>query len=253
MALGGRNDTSEYAQDIVLVVPEDSNADGVPDTWFKDADGDGANDLCKLIAPVYYAQPAYYPDSPGYFDPMALNDAGQIVLGQQGAIPGGPVFLVTPDYTDADRDGNPWYADVNGDGLNDLMVTLVSGRAGYDINSLGQIVGESSDGRAARWDFVNGTQTITYLGALSGSVKRMSATAMNDAGVVVGFSSLKTGNTEGFLYYKGATYNLPSCLVNPTGWVNLRPNDINEQGLITGAGYLNGVYQAFVLIPVNQP
>ena len=182
-----------------------------------------------------------------------MNDAGQIVLGEQGAIPGGPVFLVTPDYTDADGDGNPWYANAIGDGLNDLMVTLVSGRAGYDINSLGQVVGESSDGRAVRWDFVNGTQTITYLGALSKTVKRMFATAINDTGVVAGRSVMNTGSTEGFLYYKGTTYNLPACLVNPTGWVNLEPSDLNEQGFITGTGYLNGVRQAFVAVPVTQP
>jgi probable HAF family extracellular repeat protein len=251
MVLGGSE--KDLAFDTCVVVPEDSDLDGLPDTWFKDTNGDGRNDLSELIAPVYYARPEYYPYIPSYFDPMAMNDAGQVVLYGQGAIPGTRPKLVTPDYTDADGDGNPWYADVNGDGLNDLMVSLILSSQAYDINSLGQVVGVASDGRAARWDFVNGNQTITYLGALIGSVKRQQATAINDAGVVVGFSSLKTGSTEGFLYYKGTIYNLPDCLVNATGWSGLKPNDLNEQGLITGGGYFNGVYQAFVLIPVTQP
>ncbi len=40
---------------------------------------------------------------------------------------------------------------------------------------------------------------------------------------------------------------------NGTGWTGLRADHINNQGIIAGNGYLNGVWQGFVAIPVTQP
>jgi hypothetical protein len=48
-------------------------------------------------------------------------------------------------------------------------------------------------------------------------------------------------------------YDLATRLTNGTGWANLTARDINNQGTIIGSGYLNGVQQAFVAVPVTQP
>jgi probable HAF family extracellular repeat protein len=165
-------------------------------------------------------------------------------------------YRLTPDYADADGDGNPWYADTDGDGFNDLMVELV-GLGGDvtradDINAAGQVVGYSS-GRAVRWDFAaDGTPTITVLPLLSRQVRGMNAAAINDAGHIVGGASTQNSSTS-FLFQNGKMYDFATLLVNGTGWTGLSAGDINNQGIITGVGNLNGVRQGFVAIPVTQP
>ena len=233
-----------------VIVPEDTNGDGVADNWVRDDNGDGLNDLRQLAAPLFFNQPDVYgTDWPIYFEPQAINDGGQIVLFANGGI---GYYVLTPDHTDADANGNPWYADVNGDGFNDLLVRLQSAGEANDINLAGQVVGRAGD-RAVRWDFNGGTQTVTDLGSLGTSVKRMRATAINDAGQILGRADFKNGSTAGFVYYKGAMYNLANCLTNGSGWANLGALDVNNQGYIIGYGDFGGVLQFFVAVPVTQP
>ena len=233
-----------------LVVPKDNDGDGLADTWFEDANADGVNDLLKLIAPPSGYDPRYDLWW-NLFSPEGINDKGQIIL---DAWQGGG-FLLNPDYTDADGDGNPWYADANADDFNDLLVELIglNGDDAYvkDINAAGQIVG-SSNRRAVLWNFTGGAQTVKDLGLLSKSVKSMAAAAINDAGQIVGTATFQNSRTT-FLVYKGTMYDLATRLTNGTGWTNLTANDINSQGSIIGHGYLNGVSQGFVAIPVTQP
>ncbi len=226
-----------------VIVPKDTNGDGVPETWFEDLNGDGINDLLNMIAPA---------SGPHFFQPRAINDAGQVILNCVR----GPERLVTPDFTDTDGDGNPWYADVNGDGTNDLMVAFIGlgGAGAYvaDINSPGQVAG-TSNGRAVRWDIAaDGTQTITDLGLLSREVRKMNATGINDAGQIVGAVAYRRSSSS-FLFENGKLYDLATLLVNGTGWTGLGAGDINNQGVIFGNGDLNGVRQGFVAIPVTQP
>ena len=234
-----------------VAVPKDNNGDGVPDTWFEDLNGDGANDLFKLLTPQfgYDPQTGLYHDT---FAPGGINDAGQIILnGIRGA-----GFRLTPDYNDADGDGNPWYADADGDGLNDLMVELTrlagSGSGAAAINAAGQVVG-NSNGRAVRWDFAaDGTQAITDLGTLSRRQESMWANGINDVGQIVGEVKFRDNRTS-FLFQNGKLYDLATMLVNGTGWANLSAGEINNQGIIVGAGDLNGFRQGFVAVPVTQP
>jgi uncharacterized membrane protein len=195
-----------------VVVAEDKDGDGLADTWVEDLNGDGINDLFKLLTRQFGGVNA--------FAPTAINDAGQIILNWKS----GSDFLLNPDYTDADGDGNPWYADVNGDGFNDRMVQLIGlgGGVAYanDLNAAGQVVG-SSNGRAVRWDFAaDGTQTVTDLGALLGSLLKTmpnsSALGLNDAGQIVGGASGRRASMQ-FLIHNGKLYDLAKLLVNGTG------------------------------------
>jgi uncharacterized membrane protein len=234
-----------------VVVPKDTNGDGVPDSWFEDADGDGFNDLFLVVAPrVYGPPPDEWPIA--RFTPRDINDAGQVIVLHYETWTG---QLITPDAEDKDRDGNPWFADENGDGLNDLMVPLTgldgSWSYPYQINAAGQVVGVSN-GRAMLWDFTGGTQTVTDLGRLSKSVKSMSARAINDKGQIAGGAFYSNAYTT-FLLQDGVMYDLAECLTNGKGWSNLLVTDINNQGCIVGSGDFNGVKQAFVAVPVTQP
>jgi probable HAF family extracellular repeat protein len=245
--------TADWEGDAYVIVPEDTDGDGVADNWVRHRDSDGINELRKLVAPFYFVGTSGWWIN---FEPRAMNDAGQIILNNAGSSLR-RCFRLTPDAADADRDGNPWYADANADGINDLMVELatlttrVSNRA-YDINASGQVVGESG-GRAVRWDFNGSAQTVTDLGVLSATVNSMAACAINDAGQIVGGASFKNGSSAGFLFYKGTMYDLATRLTNGSGWSDLQPTDINNQGFIVGMGSFNGVTQGFVAVPVTQP
>jgi probable HAF family extracellular repeat protein len=234
-----------------VLVPRDTDGDNVPDTWFEDADGDGFNDLFLVVAPRLYGPP---PDEwpIARFTPAGINDIGQMIVNRWES---GTAYRLTPDYTDADGDGNPWFADVNVDGYNDLLVQLngLSGAGSYatDINAAGQVVG-SSNRRAVLWNFTGGAQTVKDLGLLSKSVRSMAAAAINDAGQIVGTATFQNSRTT-FLVYKGTMYDLATRLTNGTGWANLTARDINSQGSIIGYGDFGGVRQSFVAIPVTQP
>jgi len=234
-----------------VLLPKDSDNDGVPDIWYEDANGDGFNDLFLPVAPCLWGPP---PDEwpIARFTPQGINDAGQVIVNYWEARTG---QLITPNAQDPDGDGNPWFADENGDGLNDLMVPLIGldGSSSYatDINAAGQVVGLSNR-RAVRWDFTEGTQTVTDLGLLSKLVQGMRAEAINDQGQIVGLATFRKGQTT-FLFDGGKLYDLAACLTNGDGWANLNAADINNQGCIVGSGEFNGVQQAFVAMPVTQP
>jgi probable HAF family extracellular repeat protein len=168
---------------------------------------------------------------------------------------------LVPDFTDADGDGNPWFADANGDNFNDLMVELIPLSVEYpsyspyatDLNAAGQVVG-ASDKRAVLWNFAaDGTQTVTDLGQISGREENIYATAINDTGQIVGVASYRKSVKAAFLVDDGQMYDLAECLTNGAGWANLQANDINNQGRIVGSGEFGGVRQAFVATPVTQP
>ena len=112
----------------------DLNQDGRADTWYRDANLDGVNDLLVDLGQAF--------DSGGSLVPLRphdLNDAGQIV----GYINHTP-FLLTPKLTAA---GPVWVEDLDGDGENDLIVRLplpLTGSIGYSplvVNSQGSIAG----------------------------------------------------------------------------------------------------------------
>src|SRR5438477_9429202 len=69
---------------------------------------------------------------------------------------------------------------------------------------------------------------ITDLGTLGGTAS--SATAINNNGQVVGYSSLADGSTHAFLYSAGAMVDLGTL-----GGATSSPNDINDSGVVVGS------------------
>jgi probable HAF family extracellular repeat protein len=211
-----------------VVVPEDTNSDGIGDTWFTDIDGNGINDLLDPVA--------------ASLTPGAINDAGRIVFTEG--------ILLIPDYDDTDGDLNPWFADTNADGINDLLYALpafdepIEAR---DINNAGQVVGRSG-GRPVLWEFIDGVATITDLGLPGPGTEIAVATAINDAGQIVGIASAQEGKyREGFLVHEGTIYRLDDLMADDSV---MHPDDIdiNNRGWIIEYGQ-----QLFSSVAIPQP
>lgn len=96
--------------------------------------------------------------------------------------------------------------------------------------------------------------TIIDLGTLGGTASR--GYGINASGQVVGYSYLTgVSVTRAFLYDGGSMQDL-SVLVDcvSAGWSYLESaTAINDNGDITGYGYINGVTHAFLVSPVAIP
>ena len=140
----------------------------------------------------------------------------------------------------------------NGTTITDLG-TLGSG---VDINNSGQVAGfaltnGTSVRRATIWD----GNTVSDLGTLGGeSVAR----AINDSGMVVGWSRIGTSLTHGFLWDGTTMIDINTLLDADSvsaGWVLTDATDINDKGWIVGiaSNGLTGQAHAFQLTPVPEP
>jgi probable HAF family extracellular repeat protein len=210
-----------------LITPEDTDDDGVPDLWFRDDDGDGANDLMIHLG-VRYGD--YYTNASWA---SAINNAGQIVGVTDAGyeIGSGKAFLINP--TDVDGDGHVewfWDGDDNGDEINDLMIDLglPDGSDPFDINDLGQIVG-TAEGRGFLWE--NGA--ITWLEPLPGG-RDATAVAINSLGQVVGSSRDRRGRFHAVLWeVTGGTATITD-LGGLKGEKHTSAADINDAGQVVG-------------------
>jgi hypothetical protein len=232
-----------------VVVPLDLvGGDGVPDTWFTDDDADGINDLFFLT------------DTGHNLLPVAINEAGQVLAAQIVAGQRVAGYLLTPDLTDADGDGNPWFADRNSDGFNDLLVSLAPPEPGASVsvaglNNLGQVVGKSGV-HAVRWEFVQGVQIVSDLGSLSDRLA-MGVAGISDSGRMAGSSRHIKGAFHkpgpSWLIEGETLYELLPLVVNSDGWSDLEVEGVNRHGWIYGLGRFNDVLGGFVAIPVEEP
>ena len=153
--------------------------------------------------------------------------------------------------------------------MKDLGVLAGNISAALAINDAGQIVGFSSttDDFA---DYVNiagagyprfyhaflySAGTMTDIGTLGGQVSF--ATGINSSGDVVGWSTLAGDDAWSYFLYTNDTgmVDLNSLLPLGSRWdawsaITFGP-DINDSGQITGTGYIDGTYHAFLMSPSN--
>ncbi len=107
----------------------------------------------------------------------------------------------------------------------------------WGINNDGWIVGSCGNGKPSP-PFFEDTHAVLWLddeiidlGVLGGSSS--AATAVNDAGQIVGVVSLPWGQEVGFIWESGRMSRLPT----PRRYHGARAEDINEDGLIVGTSY----------------
>ena len=113
----------------------------------------------------------------------------------------------------------------------------------------------------------NADGTVTDLGVLSGDISSI-ATAINNSGTVVGFSSsARPGFTlhlapelvgpkasdRAFVYSNGKMYDLNTSLTGASGWKLAYASGINNAGEIVGTGTFQSQQHAFLLTPAAAP
>ncbi len=242
-------------------------------SFFADNDENGINDLMLDLGTLTS-------NSDPVSSATAVNDFGQVTgYSYTLATPAGVAdpalkaayhaFLVTPQ--DTNDDGQlEWFLD-DGTGANALMADLGTlggyNSWGRDINSAGQVVGESdvdpalNDGRSATHAFLYEGGVMADLGTLAGNFS--AAAAINDNGDIVGWASDADGQRRAFLYRDGKMYDLNDLICTQTGdGMTFVPNitltearDINRDGWIVGWGATRGSdtqqVRGFLLIPLD--
>jgi len=149
------------------------------------------------------------------------------------------------------------------EGMVDLGTPASHGLAGLEeytqsyaqkINDAGVIVGAADRGpgltRAVWWDTAGVLRDLGTFGGTSGV-----AYAVNNAGTIVGYSSLATGGDRAFVSYGGSSMIDLNTLLHrdSAGWTLLRAYDINKSGKIVGEGIFGGVRQGFIAAAVPEP
>lgn len=213
----------------------------------------------------------------------AINDAGTVIGG--GETPYGSLGVIwkdgniqflrglTPD-ADTERsaanainaaglvagsagsgaNGNVRSAVVWEDGTARVIAGLGSRSAAYGINDFGTSVGYTVTEESDSVAFVNNGLTTTFLPDLSGMVSS-SALAINNAGLVVGFSS-PDGFGEGVatLWRNGVVYDLNTMLgAAASDWQLTGATGIGDDGTVIGYGFYRGEYAGFKMSPVPEP
>ncbi len=156
-----------------LLTPLDTDGDGTPDTWFQDADGDGANDLMLDLGTLLPTD-----DVSAAFD---VNELGHVAGdSSQVGVTAPRAFLFK-------------------NGVMQDLGTLVAGAGSRAtaLNDQGQVVGISA-GTAFLWE--NGTMTDLNLLLPAGSGWMLTAEApdINNLGEIVG-AGFHNGLKRGFL------------------------------------------------------
>ncbi len=125
-----------------------------------------------------------------------------------------------------------------------------------DVNDLGQVVGYSpANASSKEHAFVSAPDAgaFTDLGVLFRNTSS-SASAINDAGVVVGTNTTHNGANVAFVYTLASGMQDLNTLINPDLNFHFEDAiDINERGQILATGDLDSRFHTYLLTPSNVP
>lgn len=176
--------------------------------------------------------------------PYAVNDSGLIV----GTKLYPPASSVSPGLPDREKAFTGMYPVVLRDGqVTPLLFApgtfpYVDHRA-VDVNNRGDVLIVTHQ-QGIGFAVVNADTGAWLGGSPYGPGQMLAATAINDAGQVVG---------NGFLYDDSTIKKLTDLLTSPGGWSDLNATDINDAGWIVGQGTIDGEQHAFLMTPVPEP
>jgi len=201
--------------DFGRVVGTSYTADGYAHAFITGPDGEGMIDLGTLEGDYN----SYAAD---------INNLGQVVGYSTNAYGSHHAFITGPDGVSMTNIGTlPGFWGSLGTGLN------ASG------NVIGNLLLPTPEGDY-RQAFVTGPNGIgmTTLGTLGG--KFAVPRDINDAGQIIGFSTLENGEGHSFLFVDGGMVDLSILdVVVSAGWTQLSAVGINNNGQIVGVGKLS--------------
>jgi probable HAF family extracellular repeat protein len=214
----------------------------------------------------------------GFFSSgTAINDAGQIAGYAENAAGHDRAFLYSNGtMTDLGTLGGVWSIGYGinsagqvtgpsdtGTGFNVFHAFVYSNGAmidlgtlggsissGYGINDAGQVTGYSGTGTGQSHAFVYSGGAMVDIGTLGGP--HSFGLAINNSGEVTGSAYTAGFDDHAFLYSGGTMYDLNDLVPTDSGWVLLRGTGINNNGQITGYGFINGQLRAFLLTPITN-
>ena len=164
-----------------------------------------------------------------------INDSGQVV-----------------GYSDTTGTGDHAFL-YSGGIMHDLGTLGGTDSWATGINNNGLITGYSNTvGYTETRAYIYSGGVMQNLGTLGGNDSR--GNAINIDGHVVGNSKLANGEWTAFLY--DGTDMLDLCVLTDcvnNGWERLTAFDINDSGDITGIGYIDGTYHAYIISSVPVP
>ena len=132
----------------------------------------------------------------------------------------------------------------------DLGTLGGSNSYGNAINESGQVAGAAQTAGNGAYHAVRWTETDAKdLGTLGGG--NSTAYGINNSGTVVGTSTTADGEQAAFLCIGETMVDCNALLPTASGWQLSAARAINGSGWITGTGYINGQYHAYILKPVG--
>lgn len=231
-----------------IIVPEDTDSDGKPDTWNRDVDGNGVNDLMVNLG-TFGGEMSRAVD---------INQSGMVTGTANDKWLNYPqAFLIIPEDSNSDGVPDTWYRDTDpADGINDLMQDLGSLGGSTSnalaINDHGEVTGRSAIAAGGPWHafvYTPGTGGMRDLGTLGGDSSE--PTAINNEGCIIGWATDYLGGMRAFIWTPDEGMGNLGSLGGYYSYTYAY--DINDRGQVVGESEIyeefNPPHHAFLLTP----